>query len=100
MLRSDRCVLNGKPEAEVIRMKECLHDPGGYFIVKGAERIILIQEKLAMNRALLDKDGDRLISASIVSSNNEYTRRCVIYLKNQKVSIQLSTHAPIIFPAD
>ncbi|KAG1056958.1 hypothetical protein G6F43_001179 [Rhizopus delemar] len=32
MLRSSHCVLSGKNEAELARMKECPLDPGKYFV--------------------------------------------------------------------
>ena len=35
MLRSQLCVLHIKSEEELIKMKECPLDPGGYFIAKG-----------------------------------------------------------------
>ena len=51
MLRSKRCMLYGKSDAELVKMGECPIDPGGYFIVKGQEKVILIQEQLSKNRA-------------------------------------------------
>ena len=39
MLRSDKCHLYQKSEYEMNRMKECFHDPGGYFVVKGQEKV-------------------------------------------------------------
>eukprot|EP01018_Ginkgo_biloba_P019468 Gb_05261 [translate_table: standard] len=39
MLRSCRCVLNGKTEAELAKLGECPLDPGGYFVVKGTEKL-------------------------------------------------------------
>lgn len=54
MLRSDRCVLKGKSEAELARLGECPLDPGGYFVVKGTEKVILIQEQLSKNRIIID----------------------------------------------
>lgn len=90
MLRSEKCALYGKSDDEVIRMKECLHDPGGYFVVKGAERVILIQESHTLNRAFLDKDSSGNISVAIVSSTTESIRRCVIYIKNLKVSYMIA----------
>jgi DNA-directed RNA polymerase III subunit RPC2 len=39
MLRSDLCVLKGKGEFELAAMNECPLDPGGYFIVKGQEKV-------------------------------------------------------------
>uniref|UniRef100_A0A0D9Z8N6 DNA-directed RNA polymerase n=1 Tax=Oryza glumipatula TaxID=40148 RepID=A0A0D9Z8N6_9ORYZ len=57
MLRSHACVLNGKDEAELARYGECPLDPGGYFIVKGTEKVILIQEQLSKNRIIIDTDS-------------------------------------------
>uniref|UniRef100_A0A0A0KB41 DNA-directed RNA polymerase n=1 Tax=Cucumis sativus TaxID=3659 RepID=A0A0A0KB41_CUCSA len=42
MLRSRCCVLHGKDEAELARLGECPLDPGGYFIIKGTEKVKLL----------------------------------------------------------
>ena len=47
MLRSDRCVLTNKSPEELAGLKECEYDPGGYFIVKGNEKVILMHEQLS-----------------------------------------------------
>lgn len=47
MLKSEKCVLSGKSEAELAQLKECMYDPGGYFIVKGNEKVILMHEQLS-----------------------------------------------------
>lgn len=39
MLRSCKCILAGMSEAQLERAKECVFDPGGYFIVKGVEKV-------------------------------------------------------------
>ena len=39
MLHSCKCVLYEKSRSELEALKECPHDPGGYFIVKGVEKI-------------------------------------------------------------
>jgi DNA-directed RNA polymerase III subunit RPC2 len=39
MLRSERCVLTGKDVNEMARLGECPLDPGGYFVVKGTEKV-------------------------------------------------------------
>jgi len=57
MLRSCKCVLYQKNEAEMAKMKECPLDPGGYFITRGTERVILIQEQISKNRMLIEKDS-------------------------------------------
>jgi len=52
MLRSEKCVLNGKSDFELAQMKECKYDTGGYFICKGVEKVILMQEQLSKVRHL------------------------------------------------
>ena len=47
MLRSEKCVLNGKTDAQLAELKECMYDPGGYFVVKGTEKVILMHEQLS-----------------------------------------------------
>jgi DNA-directed RNA polymerase III subunit RPC2 len=44
MLGCVRCNLFGKTEKEVINAGECPYDPKGYFIVRGTEKVLLIQE--------------------------------------------------------
>lgn len=39
MLRSSKCVLHGKSAEELARAGECPLDPGGYFIVRGVEKV-------------------------------------------------------------
>ncbi|RWS29282.1 DNA-directed RNA polymerase III subunit RPC2-like protein [Leptotrombidium deliense] len=55
MLRSHNCVLYNKKFAELIKLKECPHDPGGYFVVNGSEKVILIHEQLSRNRILIEE---------------------------------------------
>lgn len=47
MLRSEKCVLRGKSNEELAELKECCYDPGGYFVIKGVEKVILMQEQLS-----------------------------------------------------
>ena len=65
MLRSLNCVLNGKTPAELAKLNECPIDPGGYFIVKGVEKVILIQEQLSKNRMIVEADRKGLITCSV-----------------------------------
>ncbi|KAK1017078.1 DNA-directed RNA polymerase III complex subunit Rpc2, partial [Friedmanniomyces endolithicus] len=53
MLRSSKCVLHGKSEADMGLLSECSIDPGGYFIVRGQEKVILVQEQLSKNRIIV-----------------------------------------------
>ncbi|XP_053200695.1 DNA-directed RNA polymerase III subunit RPC2-like [Panonychus citri] len=55
MVGSNNCILNGKSYAERMALKECPNDPGGYFIVNGSEKVILIHEQLSRNRILIEE---------------------------------------------
>ena len=68
MLRSNKCVLAGRSEAMLARMIECPLDPGGYFIVKGTEKVILVQEQLSKNRIIVEIDpAKHIVQASCTS---------------------------------
>lgn len=75
MLRSNKCVLAGRSEAMLARMTECPLDPGGYFIVKGTEKVILVQEQLSKNRIIVEIDPVKQIvqasCTSCVSTSNK-----------------------------
>ena len=91
MLRSKHCVLYGKSDKELAALGECPLDPGGYFIVDGRERAILMQEQLAKNRIIVTEDASKVISASIMSSRTEIkSRTSVLYRKNQ---LYVSSHS-------
>ncbi|KAL3700627.1 hypothetical protein R1sor_018649 [Riccia sorocarpa] len=77
MLRSSRCVLYGKSEPELARLGECPLDPGGYFVVKGTEKVILIQEQLSKNRIIIDTD-----SHGKKSKTNLAVKHAKIYLRH------------------
>jgi DNA-directed RNA polymerase III subunit RPC2 len=66
MLRSNKCVLAGKTPKDLAEMKECPLDPGGYFVVKGTEKVILVQEQLSKNRIIVEADTKKgVVQASV-----------------------------------
>lgn len=68
MLRSSKCVLTGRDETQLARMTECPLDPGGYFVVKGTEKVILVQEQLSKNRIIVETDTVKgIVQASCTS---------------------------------
>ncbi|KAI8909987.1 hypothetical protein DFJ77DRAFT_433179 [Powellomyces hirtus] len=71
MLRSNRCCLTGKSPEDMVKAGECPLDPGGYFIIRGTEKVILIQEQLSKNRIIVETDRLGLINASVTSSTHE-----------------------------
>ncbi|XP_015905674.1 DNA-directed RNA polymerase III subunit RPC2 [Parasteatoda tepidariorum] len=81
MLRSSKCRLYGKTEYELIALNECHLDPGGYFIVNGTEKVILMHEQLSKNRMIVEKDSKGLITCHVTSSTTEKKTRTVILTK-------------------
>lgn len=65
MLRSSHCVLTGRNELELAKMNECPLDPGGYFVVKGVEKVILVQEQMSKNRIIVDVDRKGFVQAGV-----------------------------------
>ena len=81
MLRSCKCVLAGKSEEGLAALKECPFDPGGYFVVKGVEKVVLMQEQLSKNRVIIEVDSKGNVAAAITSSTHERKSRCSIFVK-------------------
>jgi DNA-directed RNA polymerase III subunit RPC2 len=102
MLRSEKCCLSGKSEhALATQMKECPYDPGGYFIIKGVEKVVLIQEQLSKNRVIVEHDEkNQVVTASITSSTHERKSKAYIFLnKNGRVYLKnnsLGEDVPVI----
>ncbi|XP_074579327.1 DNA-directed RNA polymerase III subunit 2 [Curcuma longa] len=90
MLRSSRCVLSGKDDAELAKLGECPLDPGGYFIVKGTEKVILMQEQLSKNRIIIDTDTKGRVAASVTSSTHETKSKTVFFMDKGKIYLQLN----------
>jgi len=78
MLRSCLCTLKGMNEKQMEAAGECPYDPGGYFIVKGTERVLLMQEQPLNNRIIVEYDAFRRPSAFVTSSSMEYKTRLVV----------------------
>ncbi len=91
MLRSSKCVLRGKSEGELAKIQECPYDPGGYFVVKGVEKVILIQEQLSKNRIIVELDKKRQICASVTSSTHERKSKTTIFMKHGKLYLHHNT---------
>lgn len=87
MLRSSNCVLTNKSEYELAKMNECPLDPGGYFVVKGQEKVILIQEQLLKNRMIVEESKFG-IQCLVTSSTHEKKSRTIVFVKSNKYYLQ------------
>jgi len=74
MLRSENCYLNGMSRDELIESGEDPEDPGGYFIINGTERVVVIVEDLVTNKVLVDeeKTGPYPYVAKVFSEDGQY----------------------------
>lgn len=74
MLRSKYCHLNGLKREELIKNGEDPEDPGGYFILNGNERVLIMVEDLASNRTFIqeNKVGPSKFTAKLFSSRGSY----------------------------
>ena len=74
MLKSKLCHLNGMSPDELITAGEDPDDPGGYFIIDGTERVLVLLEDLAPNQIFVknEKTGPITHKARIFSTSESY----------------------------
>lgn len=83
MLRSSSCVLTDKSEYEMSQLNECPHDPGGYFVVRGQEKVILIQEQMSHNK-MITEDYNGVMQCIVTSSTHEKKSRTIVLSRGGK----------------
>ena len=84
MLRSANCILSGKSDLEMAKFNECPLDPGGYFVVRGSEKVFLIQEQLSKNRMIVDVTRKGGVECSVTSSTHERKSRTNVMIRGGK----------------
>lgn len=87
MLRSSKCVLSGRSESDMAALNECAVDPGGYFIVRGQEKVILVQEQLSKNRVIVE-EFKGVIQASVTSHTANIKTKTYIVLKKGQLYLK------------
>ena len=71
------------------KLNECPLDPGGYFIVNGTEKVILVQEQLSKNRIIVEADEKKaIVQASVTSSTHERKSKTYVVTKNEKIYLK------------
>ncbi|KAH8899639.1 beta and beta-prime subunits of DNA dependent RNA-polymerase [Thozetella sp. PMI_491] len=89
MLKSSKCYLSGANNAQMEAMNECPLDPGGYFVINGTEKVILIQEQLSKNRVIVESDDkNNGVTASVTSSTHERKSKTYVVLKKERIYLQ------------
>jgi len=77
MLKSVLCPLSRMSEKELIANFEDPNDPGGYFIINGTERLMIIVEEISENKVIVEKVEKGAIReiARIHSEKDGYIQR-------------------------
>jgi DNA-directed RNA polymerase beta subunit len=77
MVKSDLCYLKNMSREQLIRSGEDPDDPGGYFIIRGSERVLIGIEDLAPNLVMSSKTGKNVVS-KIFSTTLNFKSRCSV----------------------
>ncbi|MEM5852817.1 MAG: DNA-directed RNA polymerase subunit B'' [Candidatus Aenigmatarchaeota archaeon] len=87
MLKSKICPLSTMSREELIAIGEDPDDPGGYFIVNGTERILVLVEEIAQNRIIVEKvdTGGVTEVARIHSEKDGYIQRHLLERKSSGI---------------
>ncbi|MFH1210095.1 MAG: DNA-directed RNA polymerase subunit B'' [archaeon] len=74
MVKSKYCHLSGLNQEALAKHYEDPYDPGGYFILNGNERVLVIVEDLASNKFFIEKNnvGPSKFTAKIFSEKGSY----------------------------
>tara|TARA_Y100000389_G_C17469662_1_gene529173 strand:+ start:777 stop:4097 length:3321 start_codon:yes stop_codon:yes gene_type:complete len=92
MLHSDYCNLSSLTSEELTSEGESAHEKGGYFIIKGGEKVILSQEDTGNNIIYTHIDSDSNLVASIgsqIDSNAPESLHLTYDIKTKIVSVTI-----------
>ena len=101
MVKSKICPLSKMDRKELIAVGEDPDDPGGYFIVNGTERILVMVEEIAQNKIIVTKENAGNITeiARIHSEKEGYIQRHLIERRSDGIiliSFANVTRLPIV----
>ena len=89
MLKSKLCALNGMTQDQLEEVGEDKTDPGGYFIINGTERVIVMVEEVLSNRPIIERKNE-LETARINSEASGFVQRHLLERKNGIVTISFA----------
>ena len=99
MLHSRYCILNNKPREFLQEAGECPYDNGGYFIVDGAEKILITRQEQAFNTLYVTPQTDPKVSVyasiSCLSAETRQVKRVAFALMRHVEKDRFTTHATI-----
>ena len=79
MVRSSLCHLKTMAKSQVVENGEDPEDPGGYFIIKGVERVLIGLEDVASNRIIttMEKKGTK-VRSQVFSTTPGFRAKCAV----------------------
>ncbi|GAH80313.1 unnamed protein product, partial [marine sediment metagenome] len=85
MVKSKVCNTHGMSDSELIKNYNDAMDPGGYFIIKGNERVMVMAEDLAENQPFVETNNKGILILKMFSSKGTY--RIPVNLSENKEGI-------------
>ncbi len=101
MVRSNACILHNFSDQKLIEHGEDPHDPGGYFIINGSERVIVGLEDLSYNKIIVDKEtvgGNTVFKAKVYSSIVGYRAKLELMMKGDGLIVARIPGSPVDIP--
>ena len=99
MLHSRYCILHNKPKEFLREAGECPYDNGGYFIVDGAEKILITRQEQAFNTLYVTPQNDPKVSVyasiSCLSAETRQVKRIAFALMRYVEKDGFTNHATI-----
>jgi DNA-directed RNA polymerase II subunit RPB2 len=99
MLQSRYCILNNKPKEFLREVGECPYDNGGYFIVDGAEKVLITRQEQAFNTLYVTPQNDPKVSVyasiSCLSAETRQVKRIAFALMRHVEKAKFTAHATI-----
>jgi DNA-directed RNA polymerase II subunit RPB2 len=99
MLHSRYCILNNKPREFLKEVGECPYDNGGYFIIDGAEKVLITRQEQAFNTLYVTPQTDPKVSVyasiSCLSDETRQVKRVAFALMREVEKDKFTAHATI-----
>ena len=101
MLHSRYCMLHNKPKEFLREVGECPQDNGGYFIVNGAEKVLITRQEQAFNTLYITPQNDPNVqiyaSIECLSAVTRQVKRVsfIMVRNKENVKARMTTHSTI-----
>lgn len=81
MVSSKICMLSDLSDKEMVGVGEDPADPGGYFIINGTERVLVLIEEITSNKPIFERTDEGGVTVRINSERSGFKQRHLIEMK-------------------